>query len=152
MHDHTSFQLLDASTIDDKEYELGAVVPKRIRDTALSFYMDVLKSGKRIPQPLQDYINRGLQRVVDGEEPPFPVTKADKLNKVVVASSVEALMDMFGAPKATIIKAVAAENKVSTKTVGNICKQNTPTPPEYVIYYIIEALEEIDNHNNSSSI
>ena len=122
--------------IDDKAYELGAVVPIRIRNIALSMYVSMSESGDRIPPPLQDYVNRGLQRIADGEEPPFPVTKAGKLNKFAIKALVEAFSKIIG--KAEAIKAVAMSEKVTTRTIRDVCAGYSAHPPEYLIYYFAD--------------
>ena len=131
----------DKSYVDDKAYELGTVVPINIRNIALSMYVRMSENGGRIPSPLQDYVNRGLQRIADGEEPPFPVTKAGKLNKFFIKAWVGVFSKEIG--EAEAIKEIARNQNVTARTIRNACAGYSATTPEHLIYYVADLMKEM---------
>jgi len=120
---------------NDPIYELGTVVPKRVRDTALKLYLSIIKVREHVPAPLQDYVNRGLQRIIDGEENPYPVSKSDKNNCLSIWAHVTNLSKTM--EKKDAIKEAALFWTVTTRTVIDACKKFDKEPPKYFYYYLL---------------
>ena len=123
-------------------FKLGSTVPKRVHRIALRIYLTMSKEGKKIPPPLQEYINRGLQRILDGERTPFPTTKEDKYNQVMISIEVRDIAKKKGKEQA--IKEVAALCDIDEKTVRNYCRNMKKNQPEYFWYYFLESLSPND--------
>ena len=135
---------------DDELYILGDIVPKRVHKVALRIYLDASKNGDRIPPPLQDYINRGLQRILDGERTPFKTTQTEKHNQQQISLYVTAFTKKYekrlGKDKAReqAVKEVAATHEVNEKTIEKSCKKYADGSPEYALYYLLEAMSPND--------
>lgn len=151
----------DYDDFDDELYVLGDVVPKRVHKVALRIYLDASKNGDRIPPPLQDYINRGLQRFLDGARTPFKTTQTDKHNQQQISLYVTALTKKYERKiskrkkgKARVqaikearvqaVKDVAATHEVDEKTIEKSCKKYADESPEYALYYLLEAMSPND--------
>ena len=122
--------------IDDKVYKLDAVPPKLVHEMALNQYLYKSKNGIRIPAPLQGYINRGLQRILDGEGTPFPVTKKKKHNILAIVAYIQYQSKNIGEVEA--IKAAAVNFKVDAKTIRSACKDYYEDPHKHFWYYLLE--------------
>jgi hypothetical protein len=133
---------MDKEQLNAYMFKLGDTVPKRVHRIALRIYLALSKGGKEIPPPLQDYINRGLQRVLDGDRTPFPTTKEDKYNQAMISIEVRLIAKKKGKEQA--IKEVAALCDIDEKTVRNYCRNMKKNNPEYFWYYFIESLNPND--------
>ena len=140
----------DYDDFDDELYVLGDPVPKRVHKAALRIYLDATKNGERIPPPLQDYINRGLQRILDGERTPFKTTQTEKHNQKQISLYVTHFTKKYekrlGKDKAReqAVKEVAATHDVDEKTIENYCKKYADESPKYALYYLLEAMSPND--------
>jgi len=124
--------------LDDSLYALKGTATKRVRDAAIRTYLDFQKMGKPIPQPLQDYINWGLQRTLDDERTPFPVTKRDKHNPYLIFLSVKIMIELKGRSESQAIDDVAGLYALNEKSVKGIYNKLKDDSPEGIIYYLSE--------------
>lgn len=122
----------------DELFELKGAVPKRVRDAAFSMYLDYRKAGVEIPKPLQDYIDWGVKRTLDGERTPYPVTRSEKVNPYLVHLCVLGKLQIDGRNECQAVNEVAALFQIDERTVKETHKRLSEEPPNEITYYLSE--------------
>ncbi len=90
---------------------------------AIALYLRLQALGSPIPAQLQDYINRGLERVLEGQQTIFPVTKPPKITPHEVSFYAYQLTEKHNKTKSDANRLIASYFNVTDRTIENLIKE-----------------------------